>query len=146
VTTPDTPPRPEKSHLIRTPLLPAIVAGGFGIAIAMIQLYCPSRAEGPCARVARIAVYSPQGDDDPRLAAIEDALDAEDCPVDAVRRESNRRRNEIRYFHPRDRAAAEAVSALLLRSHAADAVPRFLPGEADERPAGLLELWLDRGR
>lgn len=139
-------PPPDKAHLVRSPLLPAIVAGVFGVAIALIQLYCPSRSEGPCARVARIALYSPQGAADPRLEAIADALDAEDCPVDAVRRESNRRRSEIRYFHSRDRAAAEAVSALLVRHHAADAVPRFMPGEADERPAGLLELWLDRGR
>jgi hypothetical protein len=145
VTTPATSPsgKPPSKH---SPLLPAIVAGGFGIAIALIQLYCPTRSDGPCAKVGRIAFFSPQGGEDPRFDGIRKVLRAEDCPLGEVREETNRRRNEIRYFHPRDRAAAEAISALLVRKNTVDAVPRFLPSEADERPAGQLELWLDRGK
>lgn len=150
MTIPD-PPLPEpvrpvrdRTTLVRSPLLPAIVAGVFGVSIALIQLYCQGPSEGPCAKVSRIAIFSPQGDEDPRLESIRSVLDDEDCPLGATRQESHRRRTEIRYFHSRDRSAAEAISALLVRKNAADAVPRFLPGDADEHPAGYLELWLER--
>lgn len=143
MTTPESPPT-AKPSLGRSPLLPALVAGGFVLVAALLPLYCPGRTEGPCAKVGRIALYSPQGADDARWKAIRKVLDAEDCPLGTTQKAANRRRPEIRFFHPRDRAAAETLSALLVRENVTDAVPKFQPDEADEKPAGQLELWLDR--
>jgi hypothetical protein len=143
VTTPESPPT-AKPSLARSPLLPTLVTGGIALVVAFVQLYCPGRTEGPCAKVGRIALYSPQGADDARWKAIRKVLDAEDCPLGATQKATHRRRPEIRFFHPRDRAAAESLSALLVRENVTDAVPKFQPDEADEKPAGQLELWLDR--